>query len=317
MRQTYFGDEPVKVTNKKIIKSKGIRFFTPSAETPEAIIHDCEEIYGRDQFYALSSGGKDSQTMTDWLAEHGKLKAVVHIKTNVGLRITLDFLKDFCQSKGYRLHVIEPQPKFIYAAFVLQYGFPGPALHGMVMGALKLKTMRDFILSADRRRGCLVGGVRKFESHRRLKKYPQPINSDGNMFFAAPMFYYTNEQIYKEYTTRGLPISPAYKMGFGTSGECLCGAFATHGEKELIQKLDPTLTSYLQHLEELVQLVGTPQARKFPTWGGSAKMTELEEQQILSDFFAENPHLADAQELSSIICGQECGPGTMRGMIDY
>ena len=311
------GSPVVKVFNKKVVKSQSLRYYAPRERTPEGIIRDCEELYDRRSFYSLSSGGKDSQTMTDWLAEHDKLTAVVHIKTNVGLSMTTDFLKDFCRSRGYRLHLIEPQPKYIYSSFVLQYGFPGPAIHNMIMGVLKFKTMRDFILSADLKHGCLVSGVRKFESRRRFNNYREPINSDGAMWFAAPLFYYTNEQVYVEYTERKLPISPAYKTGLGTSGECMCGAFAGRGDKEIMRKIEPRLADYIEWLEDGVQKFGTARARKYPTWGGTAKMSEIEQQKTMQEFFTANPHLEYTNEMASIICGQECGPGTRRGMTDF
>ena len=75
---------------------------------------------------------------------------------------------------GWPLRIIEPSSPLIYTAFVLQYGFPGPPIHKMIMGVLKHKTMRDFALSVDRRDHVLVSGVRKSESKRRMGIYKQP-----------------------------------------------------------------------------------------------------------------------------------------------
>ena len=184
-----FGDKAFKSRNKKIVKSNSLKCYSPSAETPEAIMDDLVNVHGRKKFYALASGGKDSVSVCHWLAEREQLEAVVHIQTNVGIKATTDFIKDLCQEKGWKLHVIEPQPSMVYSAFVLQYGFPGPSFHRMIMGILKYKTMRDFALTIDRKNHCLMSGVRKFESVRRMGNYPEPIQTDGSMWFACPFFY--------------------------------------------------------------------------------------------------------------------------------
>lgn len=316
-QKTLFGEKPFTVRNKKIIKSGGLKFYPPTKETPESIIDDLENIHGRSKFYALSSGGKDSISLTHWLDSIGKLEAVVHIKTNVGLSMTTDFIIELCEKMNWKLFLIEPSPKFTYASHVLQYGFPGPAFHRLIMGKLKYKTMRDFALTIDRKNHCLISGVRKFESVRRMGNYPEPIQSDGSMWFGCPFFYKTTEETYRYVHENGLSISPAYKTGLGTSGECMCGSFATSGEKDLIRKLDPKLANYIQWLEEGIEKFGTKEAKRYPKWGNQAKMSELEQQQQLTQFFTENPDLKDVNEIESLICGAECGPGSMRGMLDY
>ena len=137
--QQTFGEKPFISRNKKIIKRSTMSFYPAHAKTPEAILQDTEEIFHRTKFYALASGGKDSQTLTNWLDSINKLEAVVHIKTNIGLHRTADFMHDFCQSKGYKLYMIEPSPKFTYASHVLQYGFPSATHHHMIMGKLKIQ----------------------------------------------------------------------------------------------------------------------------------------------------------------------------------
>ena len=311
-----FGDGPeFKVRTNHQVKKTTLKFYRPSAETPEAIIRDCEEKYDRDRFFVLSSGGRDSQCVLNWADRTDKLEGVAHIKTNIGLSVTTDFVSDFCQSRGYKLYLLEPAHKFVYASHVLQYGFPGPAFHNLIMGKLKYKTMRDFAYTIDKKHACLLSGIRKFESNRRTKNYPEPIGNDGDLWFANPYFYRTNEEVYKEFLELGLPISPAYKMGFSTSGECLCGSFAGRGEKEMIRKLDPKLADYIAWLEEGVAKFGTPQARLYSKWGGTSKMNDLEMQDTLREFIAAFPEMEHVNEMEGMICGNECGPGTMRGLL--
>jgi 3'-phosphoadenosine 5'-phosphosulfate sulfotransferase (PAPS reductase)/FAD synthetase len=315
IQETIFGEKPFKVRNKKIIKSTGLKFYPPTAETSDAIMDDLEKIHGRTKFYALTSGGKDSITLAHWLAERGQLEAGVHIKTNIGFQATTDFVIDFYKEMNWPLHVIEPSPKFTYAAHVLQYGFPGPGFHRLIMGKLKYKTMRDFALTIDRKNHCLISGVRKFESVRRMGNYPEPIQSDGSLWFACPFFYKKTEELYKYLHVNNLKITPIHKE-LGMSGECMCGSFAQVGEKDTIRRLDPKLADYIQWLEVGIKKFGTPAAKRYAKWGNSPLMTDLEDQKQMDFFFKDNPDLKIVNDIEALVCGDECGAGTLKGMMD-
>ncbi len=318
MKQTTLTNQkPFLSKSKKIIKSSGLKFYPAPEKTFESIINELETVHKRTKFYSLFSGGKDSMTTTHKLAQMGKLEAVVHIKTNIGLQMTTDFVEEICKKHNWKLYIIEPNPKFTYTAFVLEHGFPSAGAHRMIMGKLKYHTMRNFALTIDRKNHCLISGIRKFESERRMGNYPEPIQSDGAMWFGCPIFYDSTEFTYKYVHENGLKISPAYRYGLGTSGECLCGAFATRGEKLLIKKLDSKLANYIEWLEEGIQKFGSRQAKRFPKWGEQAKMLDLEQQKQINQFFKNNPDLQIVNEIESVICGSECGAGTMRGMLDY
>lgn len=314
-QQTLTGSKPFVSRNMKIIKGHGMKFYPPTAETPEAIMDDLEKIHGRSKFYGLTSGGKDSTALLHWLAERGQLEAAVHIKTNIGIQATTDFVIDLCKEWNWPLHVIEPSPKFTYSAHVLQYGFPGPGYHRMIMGKLKFKTMRDFALTIDRKKHCLISGVRKFESARRMGNYPEPIQTNGAVWFGCPFFYKKAEELYKYIHEHGLKITPVHaKMGM--SGECMCGSFASGGEKQKIRELDPKLAKYIEWLEDGIQKFGSPQAKRYPKWGNSPLMTDLEDQKQIDFFFKDNPDLQDVNDFESLVCGEECGANTMKGMLD-
>ena len=314
---TISGEKPFISRNMKIIKSNSFKFYPVENKTFEGIIEELETIYHRTKFVSLFSGGKDSMTTTDKLDKMGKLDSVMHIKTNIGLQMTTDFVEEICEEKGWKLYIQEPSPKFTYAAHVLQYGFPGAGFHRLIMGKLKYKTMRDFALTLDRKNHCLISGVRKFESTRRMGNYPHPIQSEGALWFGCPIFYNSTEYTYNYIHTNGLRISPAYKLGLGTSGECMCGSFATKGEKLLIRKLDPKLADYIEWLEDGIQRFGSAAAKRWSKWGEQAKMSELEKQQQLNSFFKDNPDLKIVNEIESLVCGTECGAGSMKGMLDY
>ena len=310
--QTTFG----KPEEEKVEKGT-FRFHPVKKKTFEGIIEELETVHNRDRFYALFSGGKDSMTVAHKLSEMGKLESILYIKTNIGLSVTTDFVEDICQEYGWHLEIREPAPKFIYADYVLQYGFPGPGFHKQIMGRLKYSTMRRFAFSVDKKRHCLISGVRKFESQRRMGNYKHPILNDGLLWFGSPIFYLSSEETYRYVHENNLKISPAYNLGLSTSGECMCGSFAVKGEKMTIKEIDPKLAEYIEWLEDGIQKVGTPMARRFSKWGGQAKMSELEQQQQMNQFFEENSELRGTEEVESVVCGEECGAGTMRGMMDY
>ena len=146
-----------------------------------------------------------------------------------------------------------------------------------------------------------------------MGNYPHPIQSDGAMWFACPAFYMSAKEVYRHVMTRGLRISPAYALGFGTSGECLCGAYAARDDKMLIRKYDPWLAGYIDWLEDGVQRFGTAHAKRYPHWGSGPSMTELEAQRTLAEFFDMNPDLRRVGEWEKMGCGESCGRGDDEG----
>ena len=125
-----------------------------------------------------------------------------------------------------------------------------------------------------------------------------------------------SEDLYRYIHENGLRITPVSEI-LGTSGECMCGSYATVGIKQKIRELDPHLADYISWLEDGIQRFGTAHAKRYPTWGGAAKMSDLEEQKSIDTFFGDNPHLKPVNEMEKLICGAECGPGTLRGAEDY
>ena len=312
---TLYGRAEKKITNKNAMRSKSLRFH-PCGTTFEGIIDDLDTMYGRTKCYVLASGGRDSMYVTDRLARLGRLESVVHIKTNIGLQMTTDFLRDYCNERGWPLRVIEPAHRYVYASHVLEYGFPGPQFHRIIMGKIKYKTMRDFALSVDRRRHVLISGIRKYESKRRMGNFASPIQSDGFMWFGCPAFYMSAQDVYEYVHKEGLKVSPAYKW-FNTSGECMCGSYAGIRDKSMLAEADPPLSRYIAWLEEGVREFGSSHAKRYPTWGGAARISEIAEQTAIDDFVKRHPEMAPVNEMEEYICGIECGPGTMRGATDY
>lgn len=282
--------------------------YPVQSKDPADIIAEMENL-GRKKFYVMCSGGKDSVSLAHYMAEIGKLDGVFHIQTNIGIKETTDFVKDLCQEQGWKLFVREPKPKYVYVSWVLEHGFPSTGAHNVIMGYLKYHTMRRFAFESERKKDhVMISGVRKFESKRRMGKYDDPISRDDKLWFGMPFFWKTSEELYRYIHENGLRITPVHeKMGF--SGECECGSFASFNEKLRIKEVDPKLAEYIEWLEEGVRKFGTIQAQKYSKWGNTTSMTELEQQKFLDDFVDE--------DIESVICGAECGAGTMKGALDY
>ena len=287
-KQTIFGEKETVIRNKDIIKSGRIKFYQAPDHTPQSIIEEIENVYHRNKFYCMFSGGKDSMTAAHLLDSMGKLESIVHIQTHIGLQMSTDFVKEVCEKMGWKLRIIHPNPMFGYVAYALQYGCPDPRTHRFLMGKIKFKPMRDFALSVDRKNHCLITGIRKFESDRRMGNYLGPIQSNDALWFGNPIFYMSSEDTYKYVHEHGLKISPAYDLGFGTSGECMCGSYATKGLKMKIREHDPKLAEFMEWIETGIEKFGTDKARKYGKWGMQTKMTDLEHQQYMTEFFKDN-----------------------------
>ena len=319
MRQQTFGT-PAQIQKRAspitTQSNTSLKFYPLQTQkkTPEGIMDEVESIHGKKNFYALYSGGKDSSLVLNWLIEHDKLKAVVHVDTGVEMKLTRDFIKDTCKSYGIDLIILYPRPRHRYVNMVLEHGFPGPGAHRIAMGFLKFHPIREFFLKLKDNSACLVSGVREAESKRRKKNFISPIESEGKMWFVNPFFYYSNEMMYKERLEKNIPISPAYTAGMNISGDCLCGAYATYGEKDRLRTADPHLADYIAWLEMGVQKFGTSLAKKSPKWAGTSSMADLEQQTKL-DIMVKSEGFSEGME--NQFCGSDCGPGTMKGETDF
>ncbi len=80
----------------------------------------------------LFSGGDDSTALAHLfrsVATHA-----IHCNTTIGIEQTRQFVRDTCQHWGLPLlEEVAPTP---YRDLVLERGFPGPALHGLMYGTL-------------------------------------------------------------------------------------------------------------------------------------------------------------------------------------
>jgi len=222
--------------------------------TPQEIVDSAINDYGRKSFYGLLSGGKDSMSVTHYIAENYSdlFKGVVFCDTTIGLAETKEFVQDECQRLGWDLHIRTPKIKN-YRDWVMQGGFPQAGSHSMIMRYIKYDAMRSFALERLDEHPCMVSGVRQNESVRRMS-YNDPVNHDGNLWFVCPFLYKSTEEVYVYLSEHNLKKSPAYQS-LHISGDCLCGAFSRDpSEILMLRAAYPEMYEKIKHLELDVKL---------------------------------------------------------------
>ena len=194
--------------------------------------------------YALYSGGKDSTSVVQYLAERNLLLGVVSFDTGISAPGWLEFIGDTAKHRGWPLEIYKTPVS--YDALVLKYGFPGPGAHGMFMNYLKGRCVRQFKKAHPR--AVLASGVRSGESNRRFVNTKEWSDFEGVKVW-APIYNWTTEQAWDYFNSHGFERSPVYQS-LCISGDCLCGAYATKLERVAIQAFYPEVFDRIAKLEK-------------------------------------------------------------------
>lgn len=321
MEQSKLSDPLMSTRSPKGHKTQRKKFYQKdhyiNSRDFDGIIKEAENL-GRDTFIVGYSGGKDSGKVLDRLLKMNKLHGVLHLKTNTGVKITEDFVIKQCKDLGVKLYIREPTPlSFSYVAYCLQFGFPGPNMHSAIMKILKYNTMKKFVQEPEFKdmNPVIVGGVRKLESVRRMGNYETPITEESGLWFCNPLFYETDEQVYRYFIENGLKRSPSYET-LGFSGECMCGSFAVKGEAQLLKQIDPQRFEFMEWITDGIKRFGSNEAKKYSKWGETQDFNSIRNQKLLEVFFTED-EIKHIDKMAMNTCGSECGAGTMKGMMDY
>lgn len=195
-------------------------------------------------FWSLYSGGKDSTVATSVLDEAGMLRGVVTFDTGISAPGWLDFVIQSCKNRGWPLEIYKTPES--YDELVMKYGFPGPGMHGTFMNYLKGRCVRLF--KAAHPGEALASGVRRGESQRRWRNTKEWSVLEGVPVY-APIYKFSTEETWKYFNDRGFIRSPAYEI-LCISGDCLCGAYATKGERDIIAAVYPEVHQRLCELEK-------------------------------------------------------------------
>jgi 3'-phosphoadenosine 5'-phosphosulfate sulfotransferase (PAPS reductase)/FAD synthetase len=212
----------------------------------------------------LFSGGGDSTVLAHLFRHHAT--HAIHANTGIGIEQTRQFVRDTCATWG--LPLIEEHAPDDYEDLVVEYGFPGPAMHWKMYTRLKERALdqaRHTLGFANSRTkvALWLTGRRREESERRVHI---PLHEpDGTVIWAAPLANWTSLDL-NTYRLMfdDVPVNEVTKL-IHMSGECLCGAFAHPGELDEIGYWFPEVRAHIEHIQRKVRDAGHP--AEICTWG--------------------------------------------------
>lgn len=219
---------------------------------------------------ALFSGGNDSTTLAHLFRDRATHAA--HANTTVGIEQTREFVRSTCTEWG--LPLIERMPPRLtdrYRALVLAHGFPGPGHHYKMFQRLKERALgsilKELVGNPHRNRVVFLAGRRRTESKRRAN-VPE-LERRGSAVWISPMVNWTKLDMNTYRLMVGDVPRNAVSDLIHMSGECLCGSFASPGERVEIESWFPMAFDEIRELEDLLaDREDIPDYRK--TWGWAA-----------------------------------------------
>lgn len=267
-----------------LFEQEGIEEPRGLLEESFAVLDEAEQTHQPVARWALFSGGHDSLTAVsvaqDWAADRKLELGVAHINTGIGVPETTAFVRRTCERMGWTLK--EFAPPVSYEEIVLEYGFPGPANHGLMYQRLKERCLRQLVREskaghrfADR--VMLVTGVRSEESVRRMR-HVERIQRDGGQVWAAAIWNWSKLECTREIARRGHERNPVVDA-IHMSGECLCGAFAKPGEIRELELWYPDVADRIHDLERRVEEAGL----RGCVWGTRPPRVHRDQMKLLLD----------------------------------
>lgn len=238
-------------------------FSEKSLYEAEDILADAVERYKPTHIFGMFSGGRDSLTACHFASKLPGFSGCFHANTGIGIERTREYVRQTCREQSWPL--IELKSDDTYEWFVSNYGFPGPAMHGIIYTYLKERCVRELVRLHKANRLdhiMLVSGVRQQESKRRMG-YDDPVTKHGCQIWANPVFYWNKQRrddFIKDIAIETNPVADA----LGMSGECLCGAFAgskgglPEDELKRIAIIDPSIPKEIDRLTEIAKAHGKP-----------------------------------------------------------
>ena len=236
-----FGDGPI------------LESYEAKCERAYAMVEEAVAKFDLDQLWIASSFGGDSITVIEMFQSHPLFKGVLHIITGIGVPAVSQYGRDLCSERGWPYREYRTDPE-VYRRWVLRYGFPGPAMHGMMYRILKERRVRDFVRDQKQRPRHNIGilsGARLQESVRRMGT-SKPHTKIGSQIWINPILYfgsYDKARSEHRFEIERCPVSKHLDM----SGECLCGSMADGaGPVELarLEKFYPETAAYIRQLQD-------------------------------------------------------------------
>jgi 3'-phosphoadenosine 5'-phosphosulfate sulfotransferase (PAPS reductase)/FAD synthetase len=218
----------------------------------------------------LFSGGNDSTTLAHIFRRTATHAA--HANTTIGVERTREYVRNVCEEWG--LPLLERTPPRIddqYRALVLDQGFPGPGHHYKMFQRLKERALRqvqrELVGNPRKERVIFLAGRRRTESKRRAN-IPE-FERLGSCVWISPLVNWTKPDMNTYRIMQGdVPRNEVSDL-IHMSGECLCGAFASPGERGELELWFNGSLDLIRELEELLKpRADMPDYRK--TWGWGA-----------------------------------------------
>lgn len=222
-------------------------------KSAENIVDEAIETYHPVAKFVGFSGGDDSLATTYWMMENVPGCQVLHCNTGIGIEKTREFVRDTCHQYGWPLTEIRAKEDCgqDYDELVLERGFPGPPQHTKMYNRLKERCIMKLVRDTKQKwsdKVLIATGIRHDESHVRAGYAGREINKTGAQIWVNPFYWWTGTDMHHYIEQNSLPRNPVSKV-LGMSGECLCGAFAHKGEKELVRIIDPQIVERIERLE--------------------------------------------------------------------
>lgn len=224
--------------------------------------------YNPTEIFIGFSGGGDSLLCAEIVKKYFPKAKIFHANTGVGIKKTRKFVRDYCEKRGWDLVEIKAKEDCgqDYEEMVMEYGFPGPAMHKKMYQRLKERCIQK--LHRDYKGGygnkiMMCTGIRSDESQIRAGYKNRIIDAINGVAWINPVYWFSKQDKYDYLEHHKIERNPVSKV-IGMSGECLCGAYAHKGELDLIRLVEPETADYLEELQERVM-------KKFP-WGWEDRM---------------------------------------------
>ena len=221
----------------------------------------------------LFSGGNDSTVLAHLFK--GVATHAAHANTTIGIEKTREFVRNTCEEWG--LPLLERTSKSerdSYRNLVLDQGFPGPGHHFKMFQRLKERVIeqiqRELVTNPRKERVLFLAGRRRDESQRRAN-IPE-MERTGSRVYVSPLVNWTKLDLatYRLMMreTDPVPVNEVSDL-IHMSGECLCGSFASAGERDEVGYWFPEVFEEIAALEVLIaDRDDIPEYRK--TWGWGA-----------------------------------------------
>jgi 3'-phosphoadenosine 5'-phosphosulfate sulfotransferase (PAPS reductase)/FAD synthetase len=240
-----------------------MNLFGDKEPTAGEIMAEAICTYKPTHIFGMFSGGRDSLVACHHASQLRGFSGCFHANTGIGIEKTREYVRQTCVDLGWPL--VELHPPQSYEDFVRSFGFPGPAMHGMVYNRLKERCVRELIRTHKQGRHdhiMLVSGIRQQESRRRMG-YDHPTQKQGSQIWCNPLFYWSKVERDEYIDQHKLPKNPVAEA-LGMSGECCCGAFAgskgctPEAELARIGIIDPSVPVEIARLAEIAKQNGKP-----------------------------------------------------------